>query len=102
MILGLEQVVKIKTDLFKGASIKPVFLSQDLVENIFCQVRGANAQNNNPDYGLYKCSLTSVQIGQTLLSKRGNSGGNKAALLNATIPNHHPFKKVKNEELTVE
>ncbi len=93
MILGLEQVVKFKTENFRSSTIKPVFLSQDLVENIFCQVRGSNTQNDNPDYGLYKSSLTSVQIGQTLLSKRGNTSGNTNALPEGTMLNLHPVKK---------
>ena len=95
MIIGLEQVVRIKTSLFNGSAIKPVFISQDLVENIFCQIRGSNGQNSHPDYSFYKSALTSVQIGQTLLSKRGNSGGNCDALPTCTIPNYHPFKKKK-------
>ena len=75
MIMGLEEAVRIKTSLYKESTVKPVFINQDLVENIFYQVRETNGQNSHPDYSLYKSSLISVQVWETLLSKRGNTSG---------------------------
>ena len=40
MITGLQKVVEIKMAHFKEASIKPVIINQDILENIFCQVLG--------------------------------------------------------------
>lgn len=95
MIVGLEQVVRIKTEKFQGAAIKPVLVNQDILENIFCQIRGCNGQNNHPKYHLYMTTITTVNIGQTVISKKGNSGGNKDALLSSGLPLAHPFKKAK-------
>ena len=39
MILGLEQVVKVKQARFPHSKTKPVILNQDVLENVVCQVR---------------------------------------------------------------
>lgn len=95
MISGLEQVVRIKTESIHGAVVKPVIINQDILENIFCQVRGCNGQNNHPKYHLYMTTITTVNIGQTIVSKKGNAGGNKDALPSSGLPIAHPFKKSK-------
>ena len=70
--MGLEEAVRIKTSLYKESTVKPVFINQDLVENIFYQVRETNGQNSHPDYSLYRSSLINVYVGQTLLSKENS------------------------------
>ena len=36
MVVGLEGMVRIKTNHFPGTVLKPVILNQDILENIFC------------------------------------------------------------------
>jgi hypothetical protein len=48
MILGFISLVKSKLARFPGSYIKPAIVNQDVVENHFCQLRGANGQNDNP------------------------------------------------------
>lgn len=95
MITGLQKVVEIKMAHFKEASIKPVIINQDILENIFCQVRGSNGQNNHPKYYMYSSTLTAVNIGQSVVSKKGNafSNGKPAALPFAGLPVEHPFSR---------
>ncbi|KAK3754215.1 hypothetical protein QZH41_013117 [Actinostola sp. cb2023] len=96
MVIGLEQVVKIKSRAFPDTGIiKPVIINQDVIENIFCQVRGSNGQNNNPTYLSYGSTITSVNIGQDAISKKGNTRGIKECLTRACLPVEHPFKKKK-------
>ena len=94
MVYGLEQVVRIKKKTFPNAVIKPIIVNQDVVENIFCQIRGFNAQNDHPNYALYSSTINTVNITQSTVSKKGNTGGS-AVLLDAELPNPHPFKKSK-------
>ncbi len=94
MVYGLEQMVIIKKRKFPSCVIKPVIINQDVLENIFCQVRGFNAQNDHPNYSLYMGTINTVNITQTSVSKKGNTGGS-SDMPNAEIPNPHPFKKMK-------
>ncbi len=94
MVYGLEQVVKIKKSLFPRAVIKPIILNQDILENIFCQVRGFNAQNDHPNYSLYMNTINTVNITQASISKKCNSGGT-GDLPKVALPNLHPFKRKK-------
>ena len=71
MVLGLEGVVRIKTNHFPGTVLKPVILNQDILENIFCQVRGSSGQNDNQNYYLYGGLMPSINMGQTVISKKG-------------------------------
>lgn len=91
MVFGLEEAVRIKTTAFPGTVVKPVIINQDILENLFCQVRGSSGQNNNPNYYLYGGIMTSVNMGQTVISRKGNTGGDKSALPQASLPNLHPF-----------
>jgi len=95
MILGLEQVIVMKTAAFPGKRIKPVIMNQDLLENIFCQIRSSNGQNNHPKYYMYTSLLKTVNFGQTIFSKTGNTNGNTEALPKAALPVDHPFCKKK-------
>ena len=79
---------------FPKASIKPIAINQDMVENIFCQVRGLNAQNDHLNYHLYMNILNTINTTQTVIRKKSNSGGNQV-LSELNIPNLHHFKKRK-------
>ena len=96
MVLGLEGVVRIKTNHFPGTVLKPVILNQDILENIFCQVRGSSGQNDNPNYFLYGGVMPSINMGQTVISKKGNTRGDKNCLPHASLPNLHPFSRKKD------
>ncbi len=95
MIYGLEQMVKIKKRAFPNAVIKPIIVNQDVVENIFCQIRGFNAQNDHPNYALYSSTINTVNVTQSTISKKGNTGG-LGDMPEAELLNPHPFKKIKD------
>ena len=92
-VYGLEQAVAIKSTAFHGSLLKSVIMNQDILENVFCQVRRSSGQNNNPSYYLYSGILCSINIGQTVLSKKENTGGDTTALPQASLPNLHLFAK---------
>lgn len=62
-ILGFLAVVRIKISKFPGSLIKPMIVNQDLVENHFSQLRGANSQNENPTYLLAQSTQNSIILG---------------------------------------
>ena len=70
MILGFTALMKAKLLQFPGTSIKPAIVNQDVVENHFLQLRGANALNENPTYQLTQGTQNSIIFGQTRLSKK--------------------------------
>lgn len=74
MILGFVAMVKSKLSRFPGSVIKPAIYNQDVVENHFCQLRGANGQNDNPTYQMVQGSQNAIIFGQTTLSKKCNTG----------------------------
>ncbi|XP_070556446.1 uncharacterized protein [Ptychodera flava] len=73
LILGFQQMCQYKLKLFPGSSIMPGIVNQDVVENIFCQVRSHNGQNNNPTYDRYRKSQNTIIHGQHAISKKGNA-----------------------------
>ena len=77
VILGFTAIVKAKLSRFPGTSIKPAIANQDVVENHFSQLHGANAQNENPTYQLTRGTQNSIIFGQTTISKKSNTGGVK-------------------------
>ncbi len=50
-------------------------MNQDVVENHFSHLRGANGQNENPTYLLATATQNSVIFGQSTISKKCNTGG---------------------------
>jgi hypothetical protein len=95
MILSLEQVVRIKQARFPNSKTKPVILNQDVLENVFTQVRGSNGQNDHPKFYLYMSTIRSINFRQTVLNKRGNTSGDKEALPPANLPIARPFSTKK-------
>ena len=56
MIHGFISLVQTKLRRFPGSIIKPAIINQDCVENHFCQLRGANGQNEiAPSYLARQC-----------------------------------------------
>ncbi len=77
MVLGFISLVKSKLARFPGSLIKPAIVNQDVVENHFSQLRGANGQNDNPTYQMVQGTQNSVIFGQTTISKKCNTGNTK-------------------------
>ena len=74
MIIGFEQICSISFELNPGCVIKSMFFNSDLVENIFCEIRGGNGQNSNPTYCQYGPSMNSILLGQTTSTTKSNTG----------------------------
>lgn len=77
MILGFISIIQTKLTRFPGSVIKPAIVNQDVVENHFSQLRGANGQNNNPSYQMTQSTQNSVIFGQTAISRKSNTGTQK-------------------------
>lgn len=96
MILGFTAMVRTKLSRFPGTLIKPAIVNQDVVENHFSQLRGANAQNENPTYQLTLGTQNSIIFGQTTISKKSNTGGMKNYSF-AGLPKEKIFGKKTRE-----
>lgn len=78
MMFGFISLVKTKFGRFPGSLVKPAILNQDVFENHFSQLRGANAQNDNTSYQLVQATQNSnVIFGQTTVSQKCNAGCTK-------------------------
>ena len=98
MILGFTSMVREKLSWFPGSVIKPAIVNQHLVENHFSQLRGANGQNENPTYQLTQGTQNSVIFGQSIVSKKSNTGGMKSNLF-VGLPNKSLFGRNKKNEV---
>lgn len=78
MIIGFEQICNISFHLNPGCISKSMYVNSDLVENIFCQVRGGNGQNNNPTYCQYGPTINSILLGQTCSTSKCNTVKNSS------------------------
>ena len=93
MILGFISLVKSKLARFPGSFIKPAIINQDVVENHFCQLRGANGQNDNPTYQMVQGTQNSVIFGQTAISKKCNTGSTTKNVSFAGLPKEKLFSR---------
>lgn len=48
MILGFRRLCQISFSKYPGCKVKASNTNSDIVENVFCQQRGANGQSTNP------------------------------------------------------
>ena len=103
MIMGFLSLVKTKLTRCPGAVIKPAIINQDIVENQFCQLRGANCHNDNPTYQATQGTQNSIIYGQTLISRKGNTGANKNNSFSG-IPKQHLFigKHAQEQNCSIE
>ena len=53
MIIGFQKLCKISFSMNPGSGVVAARVNSDLVENIFCQERGASGQRNNPTISTY-------------------------------------------------
>lgn len=73
-ILVCEKAVEL------GFAINPGFFNSDGVENFFCQQRGLrNGMNTNPTIAQYGPATNAIILGQMMVSRKSNSGGESAA-----------------------
>ena len=72
-VVGFIEVCKISFDKNTGCQIIPGKTNSDIVENIFCQERGNNGQNDNPTYAQYGPTMASILIGQTTTTTKNNT-----------------------------
>ncbi|KAK3747957.1 hypothetical protein QZH41_019192 [Actinostola sp. cb2023] len=73
-ILGFKALCKISFQAHPGCNVSAYRVNSDLVENVFCQQRGRNGQNDNPTYAQYGPTINSILLGQTTTTKKGNTG----------------------------
>ena len=92
MVIGFTSMVRTKLARFPEAVIKPAIVNQDIVENHFSQLRGANGQNENPTYQLTQGTQNSVIFGQSTISKKSNTGGTRNESF-VSLPNESLFGK---------
>ncbi|XP_070556109.1 uncharacterized protein [Ptychodera flava] len=74
MVLGFREICLISASKHPGSGIVAARANSNLVENVFCQQRGQNGQNNNPRYSQYGAGINAICLGQTTTTKRSNSG----------------------------
>lgn len=92
MILGFVSIIKSKVARFPGSFIKPAIINQDIVENHFSQLRGANGHNDNPTYLMVQGTQNSVTFGQATISSKSNTGTGKSNSF-AGLPKEKLFSK---------
>ena len=74
MILGFQKLCDTTFRECKTTSIYPWRINTNLVENIFCQQRSLQGQNNHPRYIDYKTGMNTVLLGCHTLTKKSNIG----------------------------
>ena len=93
MILGFISLVKSKLTHFPGSCIKLAIVNQDVVGNHFCQLRGANGQNDNPTYQMVQGTQNSIIFGQTTISRKCNRGTTAKNISFAGLPKEKLFSR---------
>ena len=72
MVLGFKSLCEVV--IAKSGSIVPATTNSNIVENIFCQQRGHNGQNTNPNYYQYCHTMNGIILGQQTTTKKCNTG----------------------------
>ena len=75
MVVGLEQIVKIKLTQHPIGYVNASRTNTDVVENFFSSHRGINGCNNNPTVLQYSKGVNTIIISRKLVSTRSNAGG---------------------------
>ncbi len=73
-IIGFREFCKISFKNHPGCSVYAHRFNSNIVENIFCQQRGCNGQNDNPTYLQYGPTMNNILIGQSTTTKKSNTG----------------------------
>lgn len=86
MYFGVMSLIKLCIEEIH-TEIVPARLNSDIIENIFCQQRSLyHGPTTNPTYNSYRTGINSVIIGETVVSKKSNSGRHSASPFVAEIP----------------
>jgi hypothetical protein len=72
MVFGFKSLCAIV--IANGGSVVPATTNSNIVENIFCQQRGHNGQNTNPNYYQYCHTMNGIILGQRTTTKKCNTG----------------------------
>ncbi|XP_014663462.1 PREDICTED: uncharacterized protein LOC106806123, partial [Priapulus caudatus] len=60
-------------------SLTPGYINSDIVENFFCQQRGlCNGMATNSTISQYEPAVNAIILGQSTISKKGNTSGQNA------------------------
>lgn len=73
-IVGFNALCSFSFQAHPGCRVSAYRVNSDLVENVFCQQRGRNGQNDNPTYSQYGPSINSILLGQTTTTKKSKTG----------------------------
>ena len=74
MIIGFKEICSVAFKAKPGAYIFACRTNSDIVENVFCQQRGRNGQNDNPRYIDYGPTMNGILLGQTTTTSKSNTG----------------------------
>jgi hypothetical protein len=75
MLIGFEEVVKIKLQQHPMGYMCPGRTSTDVIENFFSSQRGINGSNNNPTYLQYAKGINTILMSRKIVSTKTNAGG---------------------------
>lgn len=97
LISTFTEIVNEHLKRFPGVEVYPSRFNSDIIENNFCQVRGLhNGNTTNPAYASYQCTMNSVILGQSSISRGRKSN---AGITSADPFNFHVQKQMKREPL---
>lgn len=86
MYHGIMSLITFCIEVLK-TEVVPARLNSDIIENIFCQQRSLyHGPTTHPTYNSYRTGINSVVLGQSLVSRKSNAGGNGAKPFSAEIP----------------
>ena len=74
MIIGFEEICKEVFREHPETYLLPWRINTNLVENIFCQQRGLQGQNDNPRYTQYQSGMNTVLLGCRTTTNKSNTG----------------------------
>lgn len=74
MLVGFRQLSQIILNSFPGSGVVPARTNSNIIENVFCQQRGRNGQNDNPNYNQYCSTMNGIILGQRTTTKKSNTG----------------------------
>lgn len=74
MITGFQQLCEVVRTKCPGGGVVPSRTNSNIVENVFCQERGRNGQNDNPNYDQYCHTMNGIILGQRITTKKSNTG----------------------------
>lgn len=80
MLTNLPEVAKLHLVRFPHGGITPAMFNSNSIENFFCQQRGLNGNNTNPNYASYCHTVNSIILSQPLKcrARSSNAGLQKA------------------------